>query len=163
MGLPPGELVRRHRGASPRRMMAPPRRCQDIKRPRTGAAHACGVPSSEADLVRGRSRPSSEAEPARGKRTPSSGTESARGRRAPSSEAEPARGDLRVGRLGGPSGSPRRGPCPAWLVETHLALYLLRVLSGDSPGCLRGPLGPSPTCLQVHYVADRSCEPLSVV
>jgi hypothetical protein len=35
--LPPGELVRRHRGASPGRMMAPPRRCQGIKRPRTGA------------------------------------------------------------------------------------------------------------------------------
>jgi hypothetical protein len=36
-GLPPGELVRRHRGASPRRMMVPPRRCQGVKCPRTGA------------------------------------------------------------------------------------------------------------------------------
>jgi hypothetical protein len=36
-GFPPGELVRRHRGASPRHMMAPPRRCQGIKCPRTGA------------------------------------------------------------------------------------------------------------------------------
>jgi hypothetical protein len=89
------------------------------------------VPSSEADPVQGRSGPSSEAEPARGKRTPLNGAEPARGRRAPSSEAEPARGDLRVGRLGGPLGPPRRGLCPAWLSEACLAL--LRVLSGDSP------------------------------
>jgi hypothetical protein len=64
---------------------------------------------------------------------PSNGTESARGRRASSSEAKPARGDLQVGRLGGPLGPPRRGPCPAWLGEACLALALLRVLSGDFP------------------------------
>jgi hypothetical protein len=93
----------------------------------------CGAPSSEAVPVRGRSGPSSEEEPARGKRTPSNGTEPTRGRRASSSEAKPARGDLRVGRLGGPLGPPRRGPCPAWLGEACLALALLRVLSGDFP------------------------------
>jgi hypothetical protein len=32
-GFPPRELVRQDRGASPRRMMAPPRRCQSIKCP----------------------------------------------------------------------------------------------------------------------------------
>jgi hypothetical protein len=35
-GFPPRELVQRNRGASPRRMMAPPRRCQNIKCPCTG-------------------------------------------------------------------------------------------------------------------------------
>jgi hypothetical protein len=30
-GFPPRELVQRDRGASPRRMMAPPRCCQSIK------------------------------------------------------------------------------------------------------------------------------------
>jgi hypothetical protein len=91
----------------------------------------CGVPSSEADPVRGRSGPSSEAEPARGKRAPSNGAEPSQGRRASSSEAKPARGGLRVGRLGGPLGPPRRALCPAWLGEACLAL--LWVLSGDSP------------------------------
>jgi hypothetical protein len=32
-GFPPRELVRQNRGVSPRRMMAPPRRCQSIKCP----------------------------------------------------------------------------------------------------------------------------------
>jgi hypothetical protein len=32
-GFPPRELVRQDRGASPRRMMAPPRLCQSIKCP----------------------------------------------------------------------------------------------------------------------------------
>jgi hypothetical protein len=81
--------------------------------------------------VRGRSGPSSEAEFARGRRTPSNGAEPARGRRTSSSEAKPAPGGLRVGRLGGPLGSLRRGPCPAWLSKACLAL--LRVLSGDFP------------------------------
>jgi hypothetical protein len=35
--LPPGELVRRHRGACPGRMMALSRRCQGVKCPRTAA------------------------------------------------------------------------------------------------------------------------------
>jgi hypothetical protein len=50
-----------------------------------------------------------------------------------------------VGRLGGPSGPPWRGPCP--FVLKRGAFGLLRVLSGDSPVCLRGPLGLSPTIL----------------
>jgi hypothetical protein len=40
-GLPPGELVQRHRGASPGRMMAQSRRCQGVKCPRTGSRRAC--------------------------------------------------------------------------------------------------------------------------
>jgi hypothetical protein len=36
-GLPSGELVRQDRGANPGRMMAPSRRCQGVKCPRTGA------------------------------------------------------------------------------------------------------------------------------
>jgi hypothetical protein len=35
-GFPPRELVQRNRRASPRRMMAPPRRCQNTKCPCTG-------------------------------------------------------------------------------------------------------------------------------
>jgi hypothetical protein len=109
-------------------MMAPSRRCQGVKCPRTGAgarvrgALERGGPRSRAGrtLERGGtcsrgSGPSSEAEPARGKRTPSNGAEPAREGRAFSSEAEPARGNLQEGRLGGPSGSLRHGPYPAWL------------------------------------------------
>jgi hypothetical protein len=143
-GLPPGELVRQHRGACPGRMMALSRRSQGVKCPRTGAgARARGAlerggprPRAGWTLERGGacsrgSGPSSEAEPARGKRTPSNGTEPTRGRRASSSEAKPARGDLQEGRLGGPLRSPRHGPYPAWLGKVCLAL--LRVLSGDFP------------------------------
>jgi hypothetical protein len=46
---------------------------------------------------------------------------------------------------GGPLGPSRRGPCPAWLSKAYLVLALLRVLSGDFPVVLRGPLGLSPT------------------
>jgi hypothetical protein len=143
-GLPPGELVRWHRGASPGRMMAPSHRCQGVKCPRTGAgarvrgALERGGPRSRVGrtLERGGAcsrgnGPSSEVEPVRGKRTPSNGTEPARGRRASLSEAKPARGDLQEGRLGGPLRSPRHGPCPAWLGKVCSAL--LRVLSGDFP------------------------------
>jgi hypothetical protein len=52
-GIPPGELVWRYLGASPRRMMALPRRCQGINARVREQAHACGAPSSEADPVRG--------------------------------------------------------------------------------------------------------------
>jgi hypothetical protein len=69
-GLPPGEMVRRHRGASPKCMMAPPRRCQGIKCPRTGAgarvrsALERGGPCSRAErtLERGGAR-SRQADP----------------------------------------------------------------------------------------------------
>jgi hypothetical protein len=106
-GFLPGELVRRHRGVSPGRMMASSRRYQGVKCPCTGAG-ACvrgalerGGPRPRAGrtLERGGtcsrgSEPSSEAEPARGKCYPSNGAEPARGGRSFSSEAEPARGDL---------------------------------------------------------------------
>jgi hypothetical protein len=117
-GLPHGELVLQHRGASPGRMMVPSRRCQGVKCPRTGAgarvrgALERGGPRSRVGrtLERGGacsrgSGPSSEAEPVRGKCTPSNGAAPARGARASSSEAEPARGDLQEGHLGGLSGS----------------------------------------------------------
>jgi hypothetical protein len=94
-------------------MMAPSRRCQDVKCPRTGAgARVRGALERGGARSRG-SEPSSEAEPARGRRTPSNGAELARGGRASLSEAEPARGDLQEGHLGGPSGSLRHGPYPA--------------------------------------------------
>jgi hypothetical protein len=93
-GLPPVELVRRYRGASPGRMMAPSRRCQGVKCLCTGAgARVRGALERGGACSRGRGS-SSEAEPARGKRIPSNGTEPAQGRRASSSEAKPARGDL---------------------------------------------------------------------
>jgi hypothetical protein len=136
--------VRQHRGANPGHMMAPSRRRQGVKCPRTGAgarvrgALERGEAWSRAGrtLDRGGARsrgsvPSNEAEPVRGKRTSSNGTDPARGRRASSSEAKPARGDLQEGRLGGPLRSLRHGPYPAWLGKVCLAL--LRVLSGDFP------------------------------
>jgi hypothetical protein len=63
-GIPPGELVRRYQGASPRHMMAPPCRCLCIKCPCTGAgarvrgALERGGPRSrpERTLERGRAR-----------------------------------------------------------------------------------------------------------
>jgi hypothetical protein len=73
-----------------------------------------------------------------------------RGRRAASSEAEPVRGDLRVGHFGGPSGPPWHGPCPVCLSGARSALTCFWVLSGDSPVCLRGPLGLSPTVAPEH-------------
>jgi hypothetical protein len=85
----------------------------------------------------------SEAEPARGKHTPSNGAEPAQGGRASSSEAEPARGDLQEGRLGGPSGSLRHGPYPAWLGT--LCFGFVVGFKWGFPRCLRGPLGLSPT------------------
>jgi hypothetical protein len=106
-GLPPGELVRRHRGASPGRMMAPPRRCQGIKCPRTGA----GARARSA-LERGGPR-------SRAGRTLERGVTCSR----ESSSGPP----------GGPLGPSRRGPCPAWLSKAYLVLALLRVLSGDLP------------------------------
>jgi hypothetical protein len=148
--------VRRHRGASPSRMMVPPCRCQGIKCPCTGAgARARGAlerggPCSRAErsLERGGASSrgsglSSEAESARGKRTPLNGTEPTRGRRASSSEAKPARGDLRVGRLGGPLGA-----SAAWVVSCMVRRGVFSFVSCFKlgfPSCLRGPLGLSPT------------------
>jgi hypothetical protein len=75
-------------------MMAPSRRCQGVKCPRTGAgARVRGALERGGACSRG-SEPSSEAEPAQGKCYPSNGAKTARGGRASSSEAEPARGDL---------------------------------------------------------------------
>jgi hypothetical protein len=106
-GLLPGELVRRHRGTSPGRMMAPSRQCRGVKCPCTGAG-ACvrgalerGGPRPRAGrtLERGGtcsrgSEPSSGAEPARGKCCPSNGAQPRPRGRASSSEAGPARRDL---------------------------------------------------------------------
>jgi hypothetical protein len=132
-GLPPGELVRRHRGASPGHMMAPPRRCQGIKCLRTGAgarvrgALERGGHRSRAGrtLERGGAR-SREAHPLeRG------GTRPREARILERSEAC-SRGSS-SGPPGGPLGPSWCGPCPAWLSKTYLALALLRVLSGDFP------------------------------
>jgi hypothetical protein len=118
-GLLPGELVRRHRGASPRRMMAPSRRCQGVKCPCTGAgarvrgAIERGGPRSRAGRTLGRggtcsrgSEPSSEAEPARGKCCPSNGAESARGGARPRARRSLLEGISKRAALVG-----RRGPC----------------------------------------------------
>jgi hypothetical protein len=144
--------VRQHRGTNPEPMMAPSRRRQGIKCPRTGAgarvrgALERGEAWSRArrTLDRGKARsrgsvPSNEAGPVRGKRTSSNGMDPARGRRASSSEAKPARGDLQEGRLGGPLRSLRYGLYPACLGKVCLAL--LRVLSGDFPVVKGDPLG----------------------
>jgi hypothetical protein len=153
--------VRRHRGVSPRHMMAPPCHRQGIKCPCTGVgARVRGAlerggpsPRAERTLERGGAcsrgnGPSSEAEPSRGKCTPSNGTEPARGRRASSREAKPARGDLQGGRLGGPSGLLRRGPFPAWLGE--VCFGFVAGFKWRFPSCLRGPLGLSPTVAPEH-------------
>jgi hypothetical protein len=49
-----------------------------------------------------------------------------------------------VGRLGGPSGPPWRGPCPVCLSETCLALAFCRFLVGF-PQLFKGTPGLSPT------------------
>jgi hypothetical protein len=132
-GLPPGELVRRHRGASPGRMMAPPRRCQGIKCPRRGAgarvrsALERGGPRSRAGRTLERGGPrSGEAHPLeRGGARPREARILERGETY-------SRGSS-SGPPGGPLGPSWRGPCLAWLSKAYLALALLRVLSGDFP------------------------------
>jgi hypothetical protein len=132
-GLPPGELVRRHRGASPGRMMAPPCRCQGIKCPRTGAgARAWGAlerggPRSRAGrtLERGRPRSREAHSLERGGAHPKEARTLERG--------ETSSRESSSGPPGGPPGLSWRGPCPAWLSKAYLVLALLRVLSGDFP------------------------------
>jgi hypothetical protein len=46
-----------------------------------------------------------------------------------------------VGRLGGPSGPPWRGPCPVCLSEACLALAFFAGFKWGFPSCLRGPQG----------------------
>jgi hypothetical protein len=50
-----------------------------------------------------------------------------------------------VGRLGGPSGPPWRGPCPVCLSEAWLTLVFFAGFKWGFPGCLKGPPGLSPT------------------
>jgi hypothetical protein len=71
------------------------------------------------------------------------------GRRAPSSEVEPVRGDLLVGRPGGPSGPPWRGPCLVCLSEVRLALVVVGFKRGF-PSLFKGTLGLSPTVAPEH-------------
>jgi hypothetical protein len=71
-----------------------------------------------------------------------------------SSEAEPARGDLRVGRLGGPSGPPWRGPCPVCLTR-RVWPWLFAGFKWGFPSCLRGPPGLSPTVAPEHLWVRR--------
>jgi hypothetical protein len=132
-GLPPGELVRRHRGASPGRMMAPSHPCQGVKCSRMGAG-ACarsaferGGPRSRAGRTLERGGPRSrEAHPLERGR--------ARLREARILErGETYSRGSSSGPPGGPLGPSWRGPCPAWLSKAYLALALLRVLSGDFP------------------------------
>jgi hypothetical protein len=44
-----------------------------------------------------------------------------------------------VGRLGGPSGPPWRGPCPVCLSEACLTLVFFAGFKWGFPNCLRGP------------------------
>jgi hypothetical protein len=132
-GLPPGELVRRHRGTSPRRMMAPPRCCQGIKCPRTGAG-AC----ARSALERSGPRPRAERTLERGGARSREAHPLERGGARPREARVLERGEAcSRGPSGGPPGGPLgplwRGPCPAWLSKACLALAFLRVLSGDFP------------------------------
>jgi hypothetical protein len=149
-GLPLGELVGRHRGASPRRMMAPPRRCQGIKCPRTGvgarvrSALERGGPSSRAErtLERGGAR-SREAHPLE--------RDGARPREARILE----RGEDCS--RGSSSGSPwcAVGASSAWAVSCMVkrGVFGFDFVAGFKwgfPSCLRGPLGLSPTVAPEH-------------
>jgi hypothetical protein len=70
MGLPPGELVRRHWGASPGRMMALSRRCQGIKRPRTGGRRMrAGRPRARRAPIEGGADPRARRSLLEGERT----------------------------------------------------------------------------------------------
>jgi hypothetical protein len=114
-------------------MMAPPRCCQGIKCPRTGAGECARSalersrprPRAERTLKRGGAR-SREAHPLeRGGARPREARILERGEacsRGPSS-----------GPPGGPLGPSWPGPCPVWLSKACLALALLRVLSGVFP------------------------------
>jgi hypothetical protein len=181
--------VRRHRGASPGRMMAPSHPCQGVKCSCTGAG-ACarsaierGGPRSRAGRTLERGGPRSrEAHPLeRGRARPRGARILERG--GPRSrEAHPLeRGGARPrgacilergetysresssGPPGGPLGPSRRGPCPAWLSKA----YLVAGFKWGFPSCLRGPLGLSPTaasrCLEprerLENRADRASTP----
>jgi hypothetical protein len=132
-GLPPGELVRRHRGASPGCMMVPSRRCQGVKCPRTGAGARArsalerGGPRSRAGRTLERGGPRSrEMHPLeRGGARSGEARILERGGTYPRGSSS--------GPPGGPLGPSWHGPCPAWLSKAYLALALLRVLSGDFP------------------------------
>jgi hypothetical protein len=150
-GLPPGELVPRRRGASPRRMMAPSRSCQGIKCLRTGAgarvrgALERGGPCSRGERAfeRGGSRSRGGAGP-RARRSllevsvpPRTGQSLPEGGAHPRARRSLLEGIFEWAALVGRWGPPRCGPCPAWLGEVCLAL--LRVLSGDFPVIKGGP------------------------
>jgi hypothetical protein len=60
-----------------------------------------------------------------------------------------------VGRLGGPSGPPWRGPCPVCLSEACLTLVFFAGFKWGFPSCLRGPLGLSPTVAPEHLRVRR--------
>jgi hypothetical protein len=132
-GLPLGELVRRHWGAFPGRMMAPSRRCQGIQCLRAGAGARVrgalergGLRSRAARTLKRGGPRSREAHPLD------------RGGARPREVRTPERGETcsresSSGPPGGPLGPSHRGPCPAWLSKAHLVLASLRVLSGDFP------------------------------
>jgi hypothetical protein len=58
-----------------------------------------------------------------------------------------------VGRFGGPSEPPWRGPYPVCLSEARLTLVFFAGFEWGFPSCLRGPLGLFPT---LTYVVDWS-------
>jgi hypothetical protein len=137
-GRLPGELVRRHRGASPGRMMAPSCGVRALKARVRGLAHACGAPVSVAGPSRGRDEPSSETRPARGGVIPRAGRDRLEGSVAPRTGRSLPEGARALERRG-PSwwavGVPRRGPCPSWLVTCMVRLNVFRYwdLSEDFP------------------------------
>jgi hypothetical protein len=150
--------MQRNRGASPRRMMAPPRRCQNIKCPCTGT----GVRVWSA-LERGGASSRVERTLERG---------GACSRQAHPLERGGARlreacvlergGACSRGSLSGPPWwavrATVRGPCPVCLSEARLAFAGFK---WGFPSCLRGPLGLSPTVapehLRVRHQGSRRC------
>jgi hypothetical protein len=136
-GFPPRELVRQDRGASPRRMMAPPCQCQNIKCPcpRTGTGTGVRVQSA---LERGGAG-------SRAARTLERG--GARSREAYSFERGGARprGACALERGGARSRGSLSGP-PWWAVGTTAAWAMPRMFEWDvvSLGFLQVLSGVSP-------------------
>jgi hypothetical protein len=132
-GVSPRELVQQGRGVSPRRMMAPPRRCQSIK---CLYPHAGAVVRVRKGLERGGAR-------SRGPRTLERGGASSRG---PLS-----------GLPWWAAGPPQRGPCPVGVLKQDAFSFgFFAGFKRDFPSCFRGPSGLSPTVAPEHL---RVCQP----
>jgi hypothetical protein len=139
--------VRRHQGASPGRMMAPFRRCQGVKCPRTGAgARVRGA------LERGGAC-------SRGKRTLERGGARSRGAHPLDRDGIRPR-EARILERGGACsrGSSRGSPWwaveapAAWAVSCMVRRSVFGFVAGFKwgfPSCERGPLGLSPTAANI--------------